>query len=79
MEKYTDFTDYMEETKKNHEDNFVCKLGTKVILKSTGESGVIIGIHNPQKDYSIGFLVRIKGKNCCDAVLFAEEFDPVLE
>lgn len=68
--------------------DFVCKLGTKIIRKSTGETGVIIGIYDPQvelgkklnpEDHPIGFMVRMKGKDCYDASLFIKEFEPVLE
>ena len=71
--------------------DFVCKLGTKIIRKSTGETGVIIGIYDPQvelgekinpEDHPIGFMVRFDGKdchNCHDVVLFIKEFHPVLE
>ena len=71
--------------------DFVCKLGTKIIRKSTGETGFIIGIFDPQvelgekinpEDHPIGFMVRFDGKdchNCHDVVLFIKEFDPVLE
>lgn len=68
--------------------DFVCKLGTKIIRKSTGETGVIISIYDPQvelgkklnpEDHPIGFMVRMKGKDCYDASLFIKEFEPVLE
>ena len=60
--------------------DFVCKLGTKVILKSTGKSGVIIGICDlNSEDLPFGFVVLMDGKGYKNVLRFAEEFEPVLE